>query len=363
MSAQQGSSTLENGDFERTFDVVVIGAGWAGIAAANTLNELGITNIIVLEARNYIGGRSVTSYELGRDSPVDLGSTFVHGRINNPVQEMVEANRVPHASVANENAVFDSHGRRCTESEVGKLWQIYKRFDSYVKEKQDRAVEDDEEDEDDTCLQSALAKFIEQEQIHDDFEGQVGLKWTTDTVIAQEYAASLSELSLRWFDYDTELKGGDTYLAVPQGGHSAVIENYASPIASHVQLQSIVTSVDYTEELTKIIYVNGKAGASECIWARHVLVTLPVGVLKEGSVEFVPPLPESKQRAIEKIGFGLLNKCVLYWNDMEDRDVFWPKDRDWIMRVATRDATTPQGRWSELSSCSPLSRALTIRKN
>ena len=42
-----------------------------------------------------------------------------------------------------------------------------------------------------------------------------------------------------------------------------------------------------------------------------VLVTVPLGVLKAGSIAFVPPLPERKQGAIQRLGFGLLNKVRL----------------------------------------------------
>ena len=49
--------------------------------------------------------------------------------------------------------------------------------------------------------------------------------------------------------------------------------------------------------------------------ARTVLLTVPLGVLKAGDIEFEPPLDETKQDAIDSIGFGVLNKCILYWEN------------------------------------------------
>lgn len=55
------------------------------------------------------------------------------------------------------------------------------------------------------------------------------------------------------------------------------------------------------------------------------VITLPLGVLQSGRVTFVEPLDARRQRAIDGLGMGLLNKCVLRF----DR-VFWPEDADWI---------------------------------
>ena len=62
--------------------------------------------------------------------------------------------------------------------------------------------------------------------------------------------------------------------------------------------------------------------------ADAVVVTLPLGVLKAGVVRFNPPLPPRKQSAIDRLGFGALNKVLLlfphaFWEDLEGRRDFW----------------------------------------
>jgi monoamine oxidase len=59
--------------------------------------------------------------------------------------------------------------------------------------------------------------------------------------------------------------------------------------------------------------------------ADRAVVTLPLGVLKAGGLRFAEPLERKRQRAIDRLEVGLLNKCVLRF----DR-VFWPADVDWI---------------------------------
>src|SRR5579871_924203 len=60
-------------------DVLIIGAGVAGLAAAQTLSALG-TTVTMLEARDRLGGRIFTRHERGLDVPIELGAEFVHGK-------------------------------------------------------------------------------------------------------------------------------------------------------------------------------------------------------------------------------------------------------------------------------------------
>jgi monoamine oxidase len=71
--------------------------------------------------------------------------------------------------------------------------------------------------------------------------------------------------------------------------------------------------------------------------AEKAIITLPLGVLKQGSIRFDPPLPADKQAAINKIGMGLLNKVYLRFPE-----VFWDEESDWISHVSLA-----KGEWAE----------------
>ena len=126
-------------------------------------------------------------------------------------------------------------------------------------------------------------------------------------------AAPVPWLSLSGHDQDT----GNEF----EGAHSEVVGGYTQvprglmnlPTKLDVRFDRIVDSIHYDdgeeeEELvTKIVCTDG-----EVIEADEVVLTTPLGVLKSDVIDFDPPLPNWKQGAIDRMGFGLLNKvCVM----------------------------------------------------
>ena len=95
--------------------------------------------------------------------------------------------------------------------------------------------------------------------------------------------------------------------------------------------------------------------ATESFDADVVVVTVPLGVSKSGAIEFVPNLPASKRRAIERIGVGVLAKLVLRFDD-----VWWPPDQ-YVIGVTSRGVADADGDRQRCrrrivnlsSSCSP----------
>lgn len=99
----------------------------------------------------------------------------------------------------------------------------------------------------------------------------------------------------------------------------------------HVKLNQAVTRVERKEDNVEVTTASGDT------WqAPKVLVTVPLGVLKKKTIEFIPPLPKSKLDCIERVGFGLLDKVVLRFPS-----VFWNKNAHFIMCL-TSDRTLPK---------------------
>ncbi|KAF2869343.1 flavin-containing amine oxidoreductase-domain containing protein [Massariosphaeria phaeospora] len=137
-------------------------------------------------------------------------------------------------------------------------------------------------------------------------------------------AASVNQLSLSGWDQDignefegehTEIIGG--YQQVPRG-------LWQCPGKLDVRFNSVVRAIHHKDEsrgFGKAVKVECNSG--EVFEADQLVITTPLGVLKSGSITFQPPLPDWKQSVIERMGFGLLNKVILVYEE-----AFWEPDRD-----------------------------------
>ncbi|KAL1837534.1 hypothetical protein VTJ49DRAFT_3679 [Mycothermus thermophilus] len=135
-------------------------------------------------------------------------------------------------------------------------------------------------------------------------------------------ATNYHQLSLQGWDIDA----GNEW----EGSHSMVVGGYQSvprgllylPTPLDVRQNSPVCKISYTAD--------GQSGPAvvECedgftVEADYVVNTIPLGVLKHGNVKFDPPLPAWKAEAIERLGFGVLNKVILVY-----KEPFWDESRD-----------------------------------
>merc|ERR1712183_76895 len=91
-------------------------------------------------------------------------------------------------------------------------------------------------------------------------------------------------------------------------------------IADKIMLNSMVTKIEYNSKDVSVHYIN--KGVSKQLNTKKVIITVPLGVLKNGNIHFSPSLPEWKSSAIQNLGFGVLDKWIGYWHD----DVILPWD-------------------------------------
>ncbi len=101
-----------------------------------------------------------------------------------------------------------------------------------------------------------------------------------------------------------------------------------------VALNTQVTAVRRNEDAVALEFTENTSQSFDA-----VLVTVPLGVLKRGSITFSPPLPAKKQRAINRLGMGTLDKLYLLFED-----AFWDPDATWI---ATPENALPPGHFNQ----------------
>eukprot|EP00053_Salpingoeca_punica_P008978 m.80214 g.80214 ORF g.80214 m.80214 type:complete len:299 (+) comp14832_c0_seq2:755-1651(+) len=133
-------------------------------------------------------------------------------------------------------------------------------------------------------------------------------------------ATVLGNLSLQHWDQDDGNEFTGTH-CVTKDGFS--IMPRALSVGLDIRLNSAVKHIEYSDKGVSVTYVDEKSTNVHTLEAAVVLITVPLGVLKEGVIRYTPPLPEWKQSAINRLGFGVLNKVILcfqesFWEDRTD---------------------------------------------
>lgn len=280
--------------------IIVVGAGASGIATARELHDAGHT-VTILEARDRIGGRIWTDTRMA-NIPLDLGASWIHGIENNPVWDLVQEYTIP-TQPTNYDDTFAYHvdGDVVSEDDLT-LW------DSLLEDLLTRADAILEETEDDMSLREVVNLALADMDIDDD--DRHALESILMTGIENEYANSLERLSAYYWDEAEEFEGDDVLF--PRG-YIEVFQNLAEGL--DIRLNQIVTEIKYTPEGVTLIT------ATERYFADKVVLTVPLGVFKRGTIAFSPPLPQAKLDAIERLDMGALNKVYLLFSE-----VFWSED-------------------------------------
>lgn len=297
-------------------DVIVVGAGVSGLAAARQLQEAGI-RVVVLEGRDRIGGRVWTD-RTWADAPLDMGASWIHGIRGNPIAALADEMDIPTVATDYDNmAVYDYDGRELSDEELEDL-------DEWVAEVLEDAAAFGEELNDDIALQAGVNRVLAEEALTAEDERQIN--YALNTLIEHEYANDISRMSLWYWDEDEDLPGDDV---VFPGGYDWLVQALAAGL--DIRLNQVVTQVVYDETGVRVVTREGEFAAARAI------ITLPLGVLQKGTVQFEPPLPSKKQAAIQQFGFGVLNKLYLRFPG-----VFWDEEADLLGYIATN-----KGEWAE----------------
>ena len=270
------SLALPGGGHAAEADVIIIGAGAAGIAAAHELKAAG-RKAIVLEARGRIGGRAFTDSSLG--PAYDAGAMFIHWAERNP---WVQIARDLGVATSDESwgggfRVFTG-GQPMADADRqkrrGAFGQIDRRLETVDLTKRDLSVKDLLGD-----LGPDLAPIASSGLL-------LSIGEESDRISARDYQ---------------RLWAGDDLL-VPSG--------YGNLVARHgagldIRLNQPVSEIRWDGPGVSVTTPAGTLRAQACI------VTAPVGVLKAGAIRFTPELPARTRDSLDGIGMGALTKIAL----------------------------------------------------
>lgn len=283
----------------RSKNVIVIGAGAAGLAAARQLQNFG-TEVLVLEARDRIGGRVWDDSSLGVN--VGRGAQIVNGCVNNPIALMCEQMGIKMHRLG-ERCDLLQEGGHMTDSAIDKRMEFHFNgiLDVVSEWRKDKSQNQD------TPLgekvQEVYKNFLQESGIHfSELEEKV-LQFHLSNL---EYAcgSTLDQVSARSWDHNE-------FFAQFSGDHTLLTEGY-SPLllrladGLHIRTKCAVQTIDYSGDVIRVTSSKGSQ------WTAHkVLVTVPLTLLQKNLIQFYPPLPERKLKAIHSLGAGIIEKIAL----------------------------------------------------
>lgn len=291
---EEGAHVLDDGS-----DVIVLGAGAAGLACASVLDRAGL-RVTVLEARDRIGGRVLTARPDGAPLPVELGAEFVHGAPAEILTLAAEAG-LALVPVAEGSWVADRAGLRPARHYDHDVGQVLGALDA--SREPDRSI--------DAFLDDWRAAHAQRAPAAERARRFIQGFHAADTARASERAlareSELAEAQEGSEEQDFRLPGGyDRLLAHLGRGLSA---------RSGIVLGARATAVRWSPRRAVVEHRDAR-GERGALLARALVVTLPISVLqlpagREYGVAFTPE-PAGKADALARLATGAARRVVLH---------------------------------------------------
>ncbi len=277
--------------------VIVIGAGIAGLAAANSLVREGYS-VTVLESQSSVGGRLQTDRSLG--VPFDRGASWIHGPNGNPLTTLASRAGAKTFETDDDNVVvYDLDGRAYSDDRISSAEDLYNDVLDRIS---------DLGDIDDSFL----------DVFRKNYPGYLNdrlWKYMLSAFLEFNSGGDISKLSSLYFDDDENFSGDDVIIT---NGYDTIAKFLAKGIL--IVNNSRVVEVNYSDSEALVTVAGGAAYR-----ASYVVVTVPLGVLKNNIIRFTPGLPLSKVKAVSRMGMGNVNKFLLMWDE-----VFWDDELQYI---------------------------------
>lgn len=287
-------------------DVLVVGAGAAGLAAAAELERAG-RSVLVVEARDRVGGRCDTRRLPGIAVPVELGAEFIHGRPAATFSLLEKANVAAVDSTRTQLVAFEGKLRP-----VNMFVQAQRLARRQVKGR-------------DISFRAFLAR-----------QRLPRLTRTLATMMVQGFdaadprLASAREIVQEWSELGTSQPR-------PGGGYGPLLEFLARQ--AKLQLQTVVRELRWKRSSVE---VRGSfRGEPWRAWAPRAVITLPIGVLPSLRIR-------EKNAALSRLASGPVIRVAMAF-----REAFWEKLHPGVAFFHSPDAPFPTF-WTPLPMHAPL---------
>jgi monoamine oxidase len=275
---------------EKSIDVVIIGAGAAGLAAGRDLHSAGL-NLVVLEARDRIGGRIRTDHST--HSLVELGAEFVHGKPP-AIWSILEKAQLE---------AVESSGTRLVSSKEGlrpcpKYWEIIQKVDAQIN----------------LTREISYDQFLAEAQASP-FEKLVARSYVEGFNAAHSELISAPAVAIA--DRAAAEIEGQRQFRFP-GGYGPLIDWLATGLPREsLHLQTEVREIRWRRGQIEI--TADTSTGNRDFFAVRLLVTVPLGVLQaspgmRGAIQFIPPLSQ-KEAALGHLEVGRVVKLMISFKE------------------------------------------------
>jgi monoamine oxidase len=281
---------------KQNIDVLIIGVGAAGLIAWRELCSVGL-HVVVLEARDRIGGRILTDHST--PSPIEMGAEFVHGKPK-AVWPILEKASLEVLESSDARMIFEKGGLRpCAE-----YWRIIQTVNGKIQPTREISYERFLE----AVEASAFEKRITKSYIEGFNAARAELISTSAIAMADRAAA--------------DIEGGRQFRI--KVGYASLIEWLVTGLpCDALHLQTTVREIRWEQNQVEVLAdtPNGERIFS----ATRLIVTVPLGVLKAssgtpGAIQFIPTLSQ-KRAALEHLEVGHVIKLMICFKER-----FWESD-------------------------------------
>ncbi len=322
------------------FDFIVVGAGISGLTAAMILTEQGL-NGIVLEQQRRTGGR-ILPVKTSDGLIVEGGASWYHDSKKNPLFQACNHKHLLHSTLyalekplnkLDSMVVFDEDGKIVPPEKIQQVKQQLTAFSQYMNQHLDEFRGKISQDQ-------AIDKFCQERTIKGKKERL--LKAMLEIIVSSDQGERLKNISggenLAEVKGDNDQGNSHDYISAP----GKFISSYSKLIYklsqnSNILLAKKVTKINYEDDQA-VINVETDEKKMHHFCSRRVLVTVPIGVLKQQIIKFSPVLPLETQNAIIHMNAGNFRKYVLVF-----KKIFWDPYKEVIVFLN-------QGRIYEFSS-------------
>ncbi|HEY6235653.1 MAG TPA: NAD(P)/FAD-dependent oxidoreductase [Candidatus Elarobacter sp.] len=280
-------------------DVVVVGAGAAGLAAALWLAERSV-RVIVLEGRDRAGGRVRWQAVGSDDVPAELGAEFIHGPAPETSALLRDAG-LAKADTGRESWTCGSGAGLRPSDEDFSSDEIFESVRSLAE---------------DVSVEELLRRF--------EHDPRMRAQVQRARALVEGFEAADPALASARAIADELRTGVDSTISRPVGSYAPLFEHLAARCARagvDLRLGNAVERIAWERGKVTIEGLSRSAGAFT-LRARCAIITVPVGVLRQrgeaGHLSFAPPLPVEKQAALRGLEMGHVVRVVLAF-----RTPFW----------------------------------------